>query len=338
MAFAGMVHGQAGVQTPAAAAAGQRVPLTGGAAQVPPAPGSTVAQPAAVSFPPVDPKNFTAPSPSVETVNSFLHALWGFDENRVWSVAAIEPTQAPGVTAVHVFVAEKTQPSRVAQTTLFITPDGKHAIAGEVVHFGAQPFAETRALLAKEANGPSRGAADKALELVVFTDLECAACKTVPATMDQLQQQYPQAHLVFEDMPLTRVHPLAYQAAAVGQCVRQSKGDTGYFTYAQAVLATQADLTREKADATLGAAAKAAGADPAATLACAATPTTKAAVDAVVQLGQQAGVTDVPTMVVNGRALPLSQVPLPALGRIIAFQGTLDGIAVRQQPSLSTLK
>lgn len=293
---------------------------------------------ATVAFPAPDPRNFTASSPSVATVNSFLHALWGFDENRTWSVAAIEPTQAPGVVVVHVLVAEKTQPSRMAQTTMFITPDGQHAIAGEVIRFGAQPFAETRALLAKRADGPSRGAADKQLELVEFTDLECAACRTAQATMDQLQQQFPQAHVVVEDMPLTRLHPFAYQAATVGYCVRQAKGDAGYFAYAGSVMAAVADLTRDKVDATLGAAAKAAGADPAAMMICAATPAAKAAVDAVVQLGTEAGVTDVPTLVVNGRGLPLAQVPLQALGRIVVFQGQLDGFVVQPRPTLSTLK
>ena len=312
---------------------------TPGAVAGAPAPAVGALQPRPeVSFPPMDLKNFTAATPSVETVNSFLHALWGFDENRVWSVAAIQPTQAPGVVVVHVLVSEKTQPARMAQTTLFITPDGKHAIAGDVVRFGADPFAEPRALLAKGANGPARGAGGKQLELVEFMDLESKASKTAQATLDQLQQQFPQAHVVVEDMPLTRTHPFAYQAAAVGYCVRQSKGDPGYFAYAQSVMASQAELTKEKAETTLRAAATAAGADPAATLACAATPMAKAAVDAVVQLGTEVGVNDVPTLFVNGRALPGTQTPLPALERIVVFQGKLDGLAVQQQPALSTLK
>ncbi len=317
---------------------------TAPAAQAPTAPverrpltPDTNAAPAS-GFPAPDPRNFTAASPSVETVNSFLHALWGFDENRIWSVSAIQPTQAPGVVAVHVFVSEKTQPSRVAQTTMYITPDGQHAIAGDVIRFGAQPFAETKALLARSADGPSRGAPGKQLEIVEFTDLQCAACKTAQATVDGLQQQFPQAHIVVEDMPLTRLHPFAYQAATVGYCVRQAKGDAGYLAYAASVMADQADLTADKAQATLSAAAKAAGADPAAAVTCAATPAAKAAVDAVIQLGTEAGVNDLPTLFVNGRGLPLAQVPVQTLNRIVVFQGQLDGFAVQQQPSLSTLK
>lgn len=304
----------------------------------PTAPVQTLPKTPANPFPPVDPKNFTAKSPTVETVNSFLHAIWGYDENREWSVAAIEPTMAPGVVQVHVFVSEKTQPGRLAQTTIFITPDGKHAIAGDVVNFGAQPFAETRQVLQQRADGPARGAAGKELELVEFADLECPNCKAALSTLDQLAQDFPQARVVFEDMPLTAVHPFAFQAATVGHCVRQAKGDAAFFTYAHKVFDTQADLTKEKVDATLRAAVTAAGADPTTVMSCASSPAAQDAVNSVIKLGTDIGVTNVPTLVVNGRAIPLGQVSYEALTRVLVFQGELDGFTVHQQPRLSTLK
>lgn len=289
-------------------------------------------------FPPVDPKNFTAKSPTVETVNSFLHAIWGFDDSREWSVTAIEPTMAPGVVQVHVYVSDKRQPGRLGQTTIFITPDGKHAIAGDVVNFGAQPFESTRDLLQQNANGPARGAAGKQLELVEFADLECSSCKLAQSTVDQLLQDFPQARLVFEDMPLSVVHPLAFQAAAVGHCVREAKGDAAFFTFAKKIYDTQADLTKEKADATLRAAVTAAGADPATVMSCAATPATQDAVNSVIKLGTDVGVANEPTLVINGRPVPLAQVPYEALQKVIVFQGSLDGITVHQQPRLTTLQ
>ncbi len=323
----------------AGAQAGTPKPVTG--AQVPAAPTTPVQRlpkTTVQGFPPVDPKNFTAASPDVATVNSFLHALWGYDENRIWSVAAIEPTVAPGVVQVHVLVSDKVQPGRVALTTLFITPDGKHAIAGEVVSFGAQPFAETRAVLQQRADGPARGATGKQLELVEFTDLQCPTCKAAHNTVDELLQDFPDAHIVFEDMPLTAVHPFAFQAAAVGHCVRQAKGDAAFFTYVRKVYDTQAELTKDKAEATLRAAATEAGADAPAVMTCAGSPATQDAVNAVIKLGTDIGVTNVPTLVINGRPLPIAQVPSETLKRVIAFQGSLDGLTVRQQPSLKTLK
>ncbi len=289
-------------------------------------------------FPAVNPKNFTASSPTVETVNEFLHALWGLDGNRVWSVAAIEPTIAPGVVRVQVYVAEKTQPSKIGQTVLYVTPDGKHAIAGEVVNFGAKPFEDTRQLLQQQANGPARGAASKDLELVEFADLQCTACKAAQATMDQLVQDFPQARVIYENLPLTAVHPYAFQAAAIGHCVRQAKGDPAFFAYASKVYDTQADLTKDKADATLRAAVTASGADAGAAMACASAPAAQDAVNATLKLASTVGVSNTPTLVINGRALAMSQISYEGLARVVVYQGSLDGIAVKQQPHLTTLK
>src|SRR5579884_2361059 len=78
-------------------------------------------------FPPADPSNFTATSPSREDVDGFLHATWGYDPNRVWEVFGIQKTPAPGVAKVQVLVAEKPNP-QVQSLAFFVTPDGKHLI------------------------------------------------------------------------------------------------------------------------------------------------------------------------------------------------------------------
>src|SRR4051812_43284825 len=58
-------------------------------------------------FPPVNPKYFTAQTPTVDTVNAFLKTLWGYDPGRIWRVEAIQNTPAPGVSKVVVFVSDK---------------------------------------------------------------------------------------------------------------------------------------------------------------------------------------------------------------------------------------
>src|ERR1019366_6102205 len=109
-------------------------------------------------LPPANPKFFTATSPSVETVNAFLHVVWGYDSGRLWRVMAIQPTAAPGVSKVVVFTTSKAPDAKVQAATFYTLPDGKHAI-GEgsgVVPFGATPFAATRDLLKARVNGASR--------------------------------------------------------------------------------------------------------------------------------------------------------------------------------------
>ena len=100
------------------------------------------------------------------------------------------------------------------------------------------------------------------LLLVEFADLQCPHCKDVQETMNNLVQDFPQARVVFENFPLTDIHPYAAAAAAEGLCVRKEKGDSAFYTYAQNVFDKQAALTQESAAATLSAAATAAGADP----------------------------------------------------------------------------
>ena len=294
---------------------------------------------AANPFPPVDPKNFTAASPTREEVDGFLKSLWGYDENRVWSVAAIEKTKAPGVAKVVVFVDDKLQPGKGASTVFFVTPDGKHALAGnDVVDFGAKPFAETRRVLAERANGPARGAKGNELELVEFADLQCPHCKTAADTMEQLATDFPQAKIVFENFPLSAIHPYAFQAAAEGVCVRKQKGDDAFFTYTKTVFDTQGALTAGSYQSTLDSAVTRAGGDAKAAAACAQTPVAKDEVNASYKLGEDVGVNQTPMLAVNGHLLPISEVPYETLKKIVAYQAQQDGVQVKVQPTLSTLK
>ena len=277
-------------------------------------------------FPAVNPKYFTAATPTVDTVNSFLRALWGFDPNRIWRVAAIQNTAAAGVSKVTVFVSEKTPNAKVQTSAFFVLPDGKHAIADGVISFGAQPFAELRKLLQERADGPARGAASKDLLLVEFSDLQCPHCKEAQTTMDQLVKDFPNARVVYQSFPLVEIHPAAFEAAAYGVCVAK-KDTAAFFSYAQAVFDTQAMLTPEETDKTLAAAVTKAGGDPAAVAACAATAETKAAVNASLKLGLDAGVDQTPLLSVNGHLLPLTSIPYETLKQIVAFQAQLDGVS-----------
>jgi len=289
-------------------------------------------------FPPVDPKNFTAASPTTADVDGFLKAIWGYDQNRIWSVAAIQSTAAPGVAKITVFVADKTQPGKASQTVFFTTPDGKHAIAGDVMDFGAKPFAENRSLLEKGATGPAKGAKTDELELVEFADMQCPHCKDAQTTMDQLATDFPQAKIVFENFPLTEIHPYALEAAAEGQCIAKSKGNDAFFVYTKAVFETQGALTPDSYKSTLASAATRAGADPKAAATCAATPAAQAEVLAQRKLGEDIGVTQTPMLAVNGYLLPVSSIPYEVLKKIIAFRATQDGVPVHLQPTLSNLK
>ena len=278
-------------------------------------------------FPPVNPKFFTASSPTVDTVNSFLKTLWGFDANRIWRVGAIQTTAAPGVSKVVVFVSDRSPNAKVQTMAFFVTPDGKHAIADSsgVISFGAMPFAENRKLLQNRADGASRGAVGKDFLMVEFADLQCPHCKEAQSTMEQLAKDFPNARIVFQSFPLAEIHPFAFKAAAYGYCVQKQKNDA-FFPYAAAVFDTQTALTADTGDETLKNAVTKAGLDPAAIDACANTQAVKDQVNASIKLAEDAGVDQTPVLAVNGHLMPLTQIPYETLKTIVAYQATLDGV------------
>ena len=286
----------------------------------------TIADP----FPPVNPKYFTAQTPTAGTVDSYLKAVIGYDPNRIWRVAAIQDTPAAGVTKVTALVSERVPNAKVQEAVFFVLPDGKHLLdGGLVLPFGPQPYTETRDLLRQRADGPSQGAAAKDLELVEFGDLQCPHCKEAQPIIKKLEDDFPNAHFVFENLPLIEVHPFAERAALYGVCVTKAAGNPGFWMYADYVYGHQDALTDATGVATLKAAARQAGTDPEAMAACSTKPETQATVSASVKLAGELGIDHTPTLVANGRALPLTGISYEALRQIVAYQATRSGVAVR---------
>lgn len=325
LAMAGVGNGQG---TPAAPAA--KAPAAGAPAAAPPLKlYSLGTETQADPFPPVNPKYFTADSPSVATVDKYLRSMLGFDPNRIWRVAAIQKTPAAGVTKVTALVSEKAPNAKVLTATFFVLPDGKHLIAndgGGVSPFGAEPFAANRAILQAKANGPSSGSASKDLMIVEFADLQCPHCKDAQPTIDKLKKDFPKARFVFESFPLTEIHPFAMQAALYGACIAKKSSDA-FFNYSQAVYDTQGALLPDSAEQTLKNAATKAGADPIAIAFCAAGDAAKAEVNQSMALASELGIDSTPMLSINGRMVGLGNIPYETLKSLIQFQAELDGVS-----------
>jgi protein-disulfide isomerase len=302
-------------------------------------PGSAAAMPSAPAapappFPPVDPANFTATSPTKQTVEDFLNAFWGYDTTRLWQIQAIMPTPAPGVSRVLVLVKSTTPgpKDQTAQLSFFTMPDGKFLVADSLLPFGSKPFQSYREILQAGASGPSKGGASKALELVEFSDFECPHCKDAQSIVAKLLADYPSAHFVYQDFPLTQIHTESLKASTHGYCVAKAGGNDAFFAFSEALFAAQAGLTPTTSDATLKDAETKAGQDPAKIAACAATPAAKDTIEASRALGDRVGVNQTPTLFVNGRALPLTGIPYEMLQKIIEFQAKLDGVPLPPAP------
>jgi protein-disulfide isomerase len=314
------MQGSAQTQVPAAPA---QTPTT------PSAPAPAAPAPAAPVFPKPNPEFFTATSPSIDTINAFLEASWGYEENRVWQVEAILKTAIDGVSKVIVYIGDKTGKEKPTALQFFAMPDGKHIITGsDIVAFGEHPYAEYRAKLQQEADGPAKGAASKDLELVEFADFQCPHCKEAQANMEKLAADFPKARIIFQNDPIASIHPQATKAAQYGVCVAKMNGSTAFFKFASDLFDAQDGLaTPEGATMTLNSALTKSGLDPAKVATCADSQETKATVDASVKLAADLGIGQVPTLVVNGREVP-ANVPYDTLKKIVAYQAKLDGVTL----------
>src|SRR5690348_406989 len=76
--------------------------------------------------------------PTEETVYAFLHQMFGFDPSLTFKVQDIRPAKAEGLAEVTV-VASNAQ-GQQQSNKFFVTSDGRHAIFGDIMPFGTDPF------------------------------------------------------------------------------------------------------------------------------------------------------------------------------------------------------
>jgi protein-disulfide isomerase len=226
-------------------------------------------------------------------VESFLQKMFGFQTGATWKVADIAPSaEDPAVTRVVVQLGEQSQ-------VLYVLPGGKFAMVGEIIPFGADPFAPVRSTLTAGANGPVMGNKEAAVTLVEFSDLQCPHCKVAQPIIEKLVNESPNAKLIYQPFPLP-MHPWAKQAAAFAECVRQQDQDA-MWKFTDSVYAAQADITETNATEKLAGLATSAGADAAKTAVCAVKPETMAKIQKSIDLGLSVGVGATPTLYIDGR-------------------------------------
>ena len=182
--------------------------------------------------------------PSEETVNAFLQQTFGYDSTVTWKITAIKPSIAEGLAEVNVTL---TNAQGQSGTTLYVTPDGKHALTGEIMPFGAKPYAPAKEALLKGINGPGRGPEKSAVTIVEFSDLQCPHCKDAQPVIEKLLAEEPNARFVFQNYPLP-MHNWAAKAAYYADCVGRSSNDA-FWKFVQGTFDQQTNLTESNAEA-----------------------------------------------------------------------------------------
>jgi len=236
--------------------------------------------------------------PTEATVDSFLQQSVGYQPDLTWKISGIRPAGVGGLSEVTVVIANQ-QGQQLSR--FYVTPDGAHALTGEIIPFGAKPFDPAKKTLEKGITGPERGPKDATVMIVEFGDLQCPACKAAQPTIEALVAAEPNARFVFQNFPL-EMHNWAAKGAAYADCVGRASNDA-FWKFIAKTYETQADITAENADEKLPAIADGVGLKGSEIAACAAKPETKAHVDASIALGKAVDVTGTPTLYINGRKI-----------------------------------
>jgi protein-disulfide isomerase len=253
--------------------------------------------------------------PTEATVDSFLQQTFGYDSQLSWKISSIKPAPVPGLAQVEVILAS---PQGQQLSRFFVTPDGEHAVVGDMIPFGARPFDPVKKKLEQGITGPSRGPKDAPVTIVEFGDLQCPACKTAQPAIEALVAAEPKARFVFQNFPL-EMHNWAAKGAAYADCVGEVSNEA-FWKFIAKTYETQADITAENADEKLTALADGAGAKGADIAACANTPVAKTHVDASITLGKSVNVTGTPTLFINGRSIGnVTSVPIDTLKGLVEF-------------------
>jgi protein-disulfide isomerase len=254
--------------------------------------------------------------PSSEELENFMHHMFGYDPTVKWKIESVKPAEVPGVTEVVVTFGDPPQ----QRTPFYVASDLKHAFIGQIIPFGADPFAPVRRKLREDAKGPVKGAPNAPVEIVEFSDFECPHCKRAWPMLEKLLGESPDAKLVFENFPLSTIHKWADRAAGYADCLARSNPDQ-FWKFAQEVFDQQEQITDDNAAAKLSGIAADAGADPSATTTCADSSETKARVNQQYELGTSLGITGTPTLFINGRKIDnVNGTPYEVMKQMVAFE------------------
>ena len=271
--------------------------------------------------------------PSDNAINAFLRQMTSGKSDVTWSIAQVTPRAVSDLTEVIVVL---TTPQGRGSQHFWVTADGKHALAGEIGPFAADPYASTRAELARGMNGAAKGPADAPITIFEFGDLQCPSCKSAQPTIERLMGDEPNVRFVFQQFPLVTIHAWALTASKYADCVAR-ESNPAFWKFADLVYGQQEQITQEvvgskapadvtaadlqKAEQKLTALATQAGVDGQQTAKCAAATDTYVRVNHSMELGKSLGVTGTPTLFIAGRKISnLGGMPYEAVKSIVDFQ------------------
>jgi len=256
----------------------------------------------------------SGPLPSNEQIDAAMKRVFGYDPAVTWQILDITRSPIPGVADVLLSI------NRQAPIHMYLSETSQEAIVGELLPFGANPFAAARSRLSA-ADGPAQGAQQPVISIVEFSDLECPHCKAAQPIVEKLVTDFPQVRYTFQQFPLpASLHPWAMKAALYADCAAHAN-KTAFWKYIDSIFENQAGIATATADDKLKELATTAGLDAQKLAACAVDPATQARVNKSLDLGKSLDVNETPTVFINGRRVKgIANIPYDQLKALVQFE------------------
>ncbi len=88
-----------------------------------------------------------------------------------------------------------------------------------------------------DSQNPTFGPSNAKVTVRIFSDFQCPACRVAEQALESIRLEYQdRVRFIWNDMPLTQIHPNAASAASAGRCANEQGK---FWEYADQVFATQ---------------------------------------------------------------------------------------------------
>lgn len=187
--------------------------------------------------------------------------------------------------------------------TYQISEDGQHIVSGDIYTINKSPFQANLDKLTT-ADQPTFGAADAAITIVEFGDLECPDCRMeAPLLRKNVPETFGgKVRVFFKDFPLESIHPWARAAAIAGRCVYHQNADT-FWKFYDWIYDNQQEIEPGNLTAKVVEWAGQNGLDTAKLSSCIDTKATEPEVNRSIAEGQALALRGTPTLFINGRKI-----------------------------------
>lgn len=249
---------------------------------------------------------------------AYLRYAEGWTDKVEATVDDPKPSGFPGFAEVDVHLTfQKQKLDRI----YYVTPDGQRIVNGTLYDLNANPF---KAALSKlEVGGsPASGPDSAPVTIVIFSDFECPYCREEAKTLREgLPKKYPtEVRVVFKDFPLESVHTWAKRAAVAGHCVIE-QNPQAFWPYHDFMYEHQQEISNANVDSKILEFAKQQNLDSLRLSSCVQNGATAKMVEDSQAQGRSLGVSQTPTLFVNGRQVS-GAVTLEQLDLIIQMELT----------------